>query len=242
VKVLSCLLVAIALTFGQVRAQTYSLASGWNPTTDSASDQWAYGTFSSGSTFVVPSTAANNGSSTEDFWTFPPVGDTDHSDPNIEKNLSATDYLSSNVDFRPGTVSFGPYQGPAVAQFLVPTAGLYSISATFQTDQIRTTMTGSPITSDGTTAYVYIGGMAQYAQQLTDPNGAQFGMAVNYTVSSVALLAGETVDFAVGGGAFTTQVDATLTSAPEPSAWAMLTGGLVLVVVAARRRRLTRAA
>ena len=227
---------AITLTSVAAHAQTYSLAGGWNATVDSASNMWAYGTFGSGSLFTVPGSIANNGSSTLNLWSFPPTGDTDRADPNIEKNLSSTDYLSSNVDFRPGTVSFGPYQGPAVAQFTAPSAGLYTISATFQTDQIRTTMTGAPITGDGTTAYVYIGGVSLTPIPLADPGGAQFGTAVSFPTSTVALLAGETVDFAVGGGAFTTQVDATLSVVPEPSTWALTFAGLGFVAVVARRR------
>jgi hypothetical protein len=230
VKVLFCLLAGVLLAAGSANAQTYSLADDWNSGSDVASNQWSYGTFSSGTTFVVPSTAANSGS-TVNFWTFPPVGDSDTADPNIEKNISSSAYISSNVDFRAGTVSFGPFQGPAVAQFIAPTTGLYSISATFQTDQIRAGSTG-----DGTTAYVYVGGLDKYTQLLSDPGSAQYGTAVTYSASSLALSAGEAVDFAVGGGAFTTEVDATLSVVPEPSAWAMLLGGLALSTFVARHR------
>jgi hypothetical protein len=224
------LLAGALLALGSARAQTYSLANNWNSSSDVATNLWSYGTFSSGTTFVVPSTAANSGS-TVNFWDFPPVGDSDTADPNIEKNISSSAFISSNADFRAGTVSFGPFQGPAVAQFIVPTAGLYSISATFQTDQIRGGSTG-----DGTTAYVYVGGTDEYTQLLSDPGSAQYGTAVTYSANSLALSAGETVDFAVGGGAFTTEVDATLTAAPEPPAWAMLLGGAALSILVARRR------
>jgi len=230
VKVVFCLWAAGLLIVGSARAQTYSLAGGWNSSSDVATNIWSYGTFSSGTAFVVPSTATNSGS-TVNFWDFPPSGATDKSDPNIEKNISSSTSTSSNIDFRAGTVSFGPYQGPAVAQFIVPTTGLYSLSATFQTDQIRA---GS--TSDGTTAYVYVGGMDDYSQALSDPGSAQFGTAATYVASLLALSAGEKVDFAVGGGAFTTEVDATLTVVPEPPAWAMLLGGVALSTFVVRRR------
>lgn len=232
-KVLFCLLAGMLLAAGCARAQTYSLANDWNSSSDVATNTWSYGTFSSGTTFVVPGTKSNNGGYPVDFWEFPPMNASDQVDPNIEKNISNSDYTNSNsdVDFRVGTVSFGPYQGPAVAQFIVPTTGLYSISATFQTDQIRGSSTG-----DGTTAYVYVGGTNDYTQLLSDPGSAQYGTAVTYSASGLALTAGETVDFAVGGGAFTTEVDATLTAAPEPPAWIMLLGALALAAFAARRR------
>jgi len=225
------------LAFGSARAQTYSLADGWNSSSDVATNTWSYGTFSSGTTFVVPSTKSNNGGSPVDFWDFPPAGNSDQVDPNIEKNISTSDYTdpNSDVDFRTGTVSFGPYDGPAVAQFIVPTTGFYSISATFQTDQVRAGSTG-----DSTTAYVYVGGTDEYSQVLSDPGSAQFGLAETYTASGLALTAGETVDFEVGGSStnskFTTEVDATLTAAPEPPAWAMMLGSVAIAAFAARRR------
>ncbi len=236
-RVLFCLLAVGLLALGSARAQTYSLANNWNSSSDVATNLWSYGTFSSGTTFVVPSTAANDSGSPVDFWKFPPVGNSDQVDPNIEKNISTSDYTdpNSDVDFRAGTVSFGPYDGPAVAQFIVPTTGLYSISATFQTDQIRAGSTG-----DSTTAYVYVGGTDEYSQLLSDPNSAQFGTAETYSASGLALSAGEKVDFEVGGSStnskFTTEVDATLTAAPEPPAWAMLLGALAFAACAARRR------
>jgi hypothetical protein len=134
-------------------------------------------------------------------------------------------------------VSFGPYQGPAVAQFTAPAAGLYDISATFQTDQER----GNEPDGDGTTGYVYVGGIEAFSQTLLDPGNAQFGTAANYSVNDVTLGAGEKVDFVVGSngngpGAYTTQVDATLTELPEPSTYAMMLGGLALLGFCVRRK------
>jgi hypothetical protein len=112
----------------------------------------------------------------------------------------------AQVEWLPGTVSFGPYQRPSVARYKAPATGHYTITASFQTDQIRGTET-----SDGTTGYVYEGNTNVFSQLLMDPGAAQFGTIASYSATNVALTAGETVDFVVGGGAFTTQVGATVT-------------------------------
>jgi hypothetical protein len=156
------LFVALASMTGLHATTTFSLANNFDTASDSVANEWAYGTFTSMDDtlanplgFNVPSTLTHSGStSSEFFWVFPPSGG-ETSDPNIEKNFSGSSVLNSNADFRAGTVSFGPYQGPAVAQFTAPYAGVYDISVTFQTDQIRGTET-----SDGTTGYLYVGGVA----------------------------------------------------------------------------------
>jgi hypothetical protein len=186
----------------------YDLANDFNYSSDSTSNSWAYGVYTTAgnpSTFSIPS--ATNYSTTVHtgmgFWNL-----SSGTDPNIEKNLTASNIITggtSSIEWKAGKVSFGPYTGPAVARFTAPSAGHYKITATFQTDQKR----GN--TGDGTNAYVYTGGTNVYTQVLSDPSSAQLGTAVTYTGASVLLTAGETVDFVVGGGAFTTQVAATLT-------------------------------
>ncbi len=64
---------------------------------------------------------------------------------------------------------------------------------------------------DETTAYVYTGGTNVYTHVLVDPGNAQYGTAASYSGENTQLTAGETVDFVVGGGLFTTQVAATVT-------------------------------
>jgi hypothetical protein len=118
-----------------------------------------------------------------------------------------------------------------VAQFIAPATGVYDISATFQTDQIR----GSE-ESDGTTGYVYVGGTNEFTQELLDPGASQFGTAATFD-ENFTLSVGEKVDFVVGNGAFTTRVDATLTELPEPSTWALLMGGLGLLAFWRKRTR-----
>jgi len=222
----------LAIAGGAGRAQSFSLVGDWNFASDSTSNLWAYGTSSgafNGTNFIIPATLYKSTNGNEQFWLFPPsAGGTD---PNIEKNTGTTDILTAGADFRPGTVSFGPFRGPAIAQFTAPSAGLFNISATFQTDQIRGTSTG-----DGTTASVYIGGAQVFTQVLADPGHAQFGTAYTYTGNSISLTQGETVDFVLGNGAFTTQVDATLEEVPEPSTWAMVLLGSALAACAFRRR------
>ena len=228
-KISSIFLVAAAVLLtlaGTARAQ-YSLAGNWNSSSDLTSNVWAYGVFTSllnPGTFTV-GVASNNGSGTLNAWQL-----TSGTDPNIEKNLTSSPIFGSAVDWLPGTVSFGPYQGPAVAQFTAPAAGVYNISATFQTDQIR----GSE-ESDGTTGYVYVGGTNEFTQELLDPGASQFGTAATFD-ENFTLSVGEKVDFVVGNGAFTTRVDATLTELPEPSTYAMLIGGLAVLGICVRRK------
>jgi hypothetical protein len=221
------ILLSLLLTMGSsigLHALTFSLAGNWNSSADVATDEWSYGTFTTAgnpSTFVVPADKTNSGS-TENFWTFPPAGG-EPADPNVEKNLTGSAIFTAGAEFLPGTVSFGPFQGPAVAQFIAPTAGVYDITATFTTDQIRSG------TSDGTTGYVYVGGALKYSHALSDPGHAQFGTAETLAPTDFTLTAGEKVDFVLGGGAFTSEVDATLTELPEPSVYAMMSvAGLLL--------------
>jgi hypothetical protein len=217
------------------RAQiVYDLATDFNttPGTDVATNIWAYGTFTTDpgtpSTFNVPSTINFNTSAVPgvDIWFFPPVGNGDPSDPNVEKNVTGSDTNPFGIDWRAGKVSFGPFHGPAVAQFTAPTTGLYNISAAFQTDQVNVLPT----------AYVYIGNTNVFTQTLADPGNAQFGTIASFAQNYVTLSAGETVDFVVGAGLSTTQVDATLTLVPEPSTWAMMLAGLALLGFCVRRK------
>jgi hypothetical protein len=229
-KVLPAIAFALLALAGRLPAQTFSLAGNWNFTSDSAANEWAYGTFNSSNAFVIPATITKSGTS-EEFWTFPPAAG--GSDPNIEKNTTSADIISSTsntkLDFRPGTVSFGPYHGPAVAQFSAPAAGFFDITATFQTDQTR----GNA--GDGTAGSVYINGVETYFQTLSDPNGDQFGTPVTYSAKNIVLTSGEKVDFVVGGGLFTTEVDATLMEVPEPSIGLLLLGGSTLGALLLRR-------
>jgi len=119
-----------------------------------------------------------------------------------------------------------------VAQFIAPTAGTYDITATFTTDQIRSTSS----TTDGTTAYVYVGGVQKFDQALSDPNHAQFGTPETLAPIAFTLTAGEKIDFVVGGGAYTTEVDATLTELPEPSTFAMMGFAGVMLFCGLRRK------
>jgi hypothetical protein len=223
-------LLALTAIGVQAAPPVFSLAGNFDTTSDVATNEWSYGVFNgltNVGSYNVP-TGTHYSAGSLDSWNL-----TSGTDPNIEKNVTSSNVYGSAIDWRPGTVSFGPYQGPAVAQFIAPTTELYNISATFQTDQIR----GSE-TSDGTNGYVYVGGIQVYEQELSDPGAAQFGTAVTYTANDILLTAGEKIDFAVGGGAFTTEVDATLSELPEPSAWAMmaLTG---LLLASGLRRKMT---
>jgi alpha-tubulin suppressor-like RCC1 family protein len=200
---------------GTTGPPVFDLAKDFNTSADSASNTWAYGTYSdpsTPSTFNVPSSAVYstilNGVG---LWGFPPPVPDEQSDPNIEKNLTSSPIVAYGIDWLPGQVSFGPYQGPSVARFTAPGTGLYNIKAVFQTNQQRNT------NNDGTTAYINVGNTNVYTQNLDDPGTAQFGAAQSYSSSNVSLNAGETVDFVVGGGAFTTQVGATITEIIPPS-------------------------
>jgi len=223
---------AVLMTLaGTGRAQTYDLAADFNLTSDSAANLWAYGTFSSltdPSTFNIPGTINFSATAVPgiDIWFFPPSGSGDTSDPNVEKNVTSSDINPFGIDWRAGTVSFGPFQGPSVARFTAPTAGVYDISAAFQTDQVNVLPT----------AYVYIGNTNVFTEGLSDPGNAQFGTIAPFALNDVTLSAGETVDFVVGNGLSTTEVDASLMLVPEPSIYAMLAGGLISLGFLIRRK------
>jgi hypothetical protein len=216
-----------------LQAQVFDLAADFNSTSDSTTNEWAYGTFTSDpgspSTFFIPSTINFNNTAITglDIWFFPPSGAGDINDPNIEKNVTSSAIDPSGADWQPGKVAFGPFQGPAVAQFTAPTAGVYDISAAFQTIQINVLPT----------AYVYVGNTNVFTQGLTGPTGSDpLGTPVNFTLNDVTLNAGETVDFVVGNGLSTTQVDATITEVPEPSTYALMLGSLALLGFCLRRK------
>jgi hypothetical protein len=234
VPVLLSSLLVLASSLALHAATTYSLAGDWNASSDSASNLWAYGTFTADpglpATFYVPTDINYNTTDVPGLgiWFFANTGPgADGSDPNIEKNVTGSDVGGApSPDWLAGEVSFGPFLGPAVAQFTVPTTGLYDISARFQTDEVNTLPT----------AYVYIGALNVFDQPLSDPGNAEFGTAAPFAMNDVALIAGETVDFEVGNGLSTTQVDAELTLVPEPSICAMVGLGALVLVWRFRRK------
>jgi hypothetical protein len=217
------------------RAQmVYNLADGvqydYTNTTDTASDVWQFGTLSYVSGNPVPGTVGTAGVAYTN-----PAGNLEDinvtSDANVVLNpTTSSSYTGFASVWNPGAVLFGPFGGPTVAQFTAPAAGLYDISASFTTDQ---TSNASPI------AYVYVGAANELTYQLIDPSNAQFGTPKNFTDNSVALIAGETIDFVVYGGDTNnknTQVDATVTELPEPSTYAMMLAGLALLGFCVRRK------
>ena len=209
-------------------ALVYDLAADWavgsNP-----GGSWTYGAYGTGSggtldpsTFTpFPSHFANQFGGL-DIWCF--GGGV--SDPNIEKNVTASDIVAFGIDWVPGKVAFGPKSGPTVARWTAPATGYYDIAATYMTIQ---TVNNPP----NAEAHVYVGLTEVFDRTLTAVSEAQFGTPENYSASYVSIVAGQTVDFVVFANGSdqtkTTAVDATITLVPEPTLAGLLAlGGLLL--------------
>jgi len=240
VKMLGILVAGVAfsvLACGSVRAA--NVITDFSATNNGTSgNAWSYGYYSSGtlspSSFVkFPDERSVPGYTQLDEWYT--SGTTD---PNVIYNPGSDVNTGSNfgtIDFQPSSINLGPAGGPAVVEYMVPTAGTYDISAAFRTVQVG---------NIAPTAYVYIDGVQKYEQQLSDPpndpnpnntDDQQFGIISSYNKDWL-LPQNATIDFVVFGNISnnkTTQLIASVTAVPLPQA--MLGSALLLGCLAAFR-------
>jgi len=223
-------LVAAALfSLGPARpaaAQTYDAAGDFSATSN-PNGVWSYGYETTlGGTFTLYTNKITEAANTAG-WNKPILVDF----PFVVKNFGTIPSTYADVVLAPGQLSLhpGPNDEFSIVRFTAPTAGLYNITANWYA-----------VTTDGTTtdANVLFAGL----RDATFINNQVTGTLNNPTNSpsyakSVALTAGETVDFAVGfgndGGYFrdSTGFDAHLTNTPAvPEASTTVSFGLLLAL------------
>ncbi len=211
--------------------------------TNNPNGVWSYGSYATGgvnpATLAIFATESNTFAPPLEVWYNSPNGSPDGIDPNVIYNPSASSYDG----FIPGnSLTLGPYGGPVVVSFTVPTTGLYTTDATFTQTQSGNTTAGAYVFVYNPATLMATGGYIGLAGSPTITGPGQAGVAATYS-SSLSLVAGERIDFVLAGsengyGNATTQLSANITSTPEPTS--VVVWGLAIassLAAAARCRR-----
>lgn len=181
---------------------------------------WSYG-YLTDSTFSLLSSKASTNS------TLGPTGligwapSSTATDPNILKNATGSNIVAYGMTWTPGQLTLGPaFSDGAVVRWTAPAAGSYSIDADFLLHQSEIPQ---PV-------YVYHNN-TQLFSGLTD-------FATSYSLSSITVAAGDTIDFrASGDPKALVALDATIGSVPEPGTLVLLGVGLFGLSAYAWRKR-----
>jgi len=221
--------VATLAIAGSTQAATFSAVGDFSSSTSNG-PVWGYGTGLTGTSFTpyADFTANCLGSGSACWQTPTPVDLV----PAVIANLSGATLDVSTVVFpddvlllHPGPVSPAGFTD-SIVQFTAPTAGKYDVSGFFETLDVDSHGVGVTIAADGD----ILNSWALPAHGIQD-----FNEVVN-------LAAGQTIDFgvSVNDGNFlfdSTGLSATITSVPEPGAWALMLLGFSALGVALRSRR-----
>lgn len=212
-------------------AQVYDPAADFSASSDPIGP-WTYGFSSS---LGAPLTVFNNPFKyfSLDFWNGQPGGaNTNIQSPWVAHNDAATDQgIPTTFLLAPGELAFAPGPDFAIARWTAPTAGLYSISASFTDPGIDGTVATEDVHVRHNAGSLYDGFIGM--------NG--FGTtAAMMPLPSLMVNAGDTIDFVVGNGStgpgIFFQDHATLhasiwrlgaTVVPEPAAFTFLAGAVV---------------
>lgn len=223
-------------TFKVEKKTTWDISGDFNVNLGNPNGAWQYGYESrvagapSPSTFTRYNNNVNTLGNSLDIW----YDSAAAVDPNVTHNPTASDYTNYGVTWSPGEVSLGPGVGGdlrafTVARWTAPIDGTYEVNVQFLDNQ-----TGG----DATDVYVYLNNL----QYFTGSAGTTIGLGTGFH-QSIALSAGDTLDFIVGpgadnsGGGNNTQLFVQITI-PEPSTLALLAlAGVCLGGCAAFRRR-----
>ena len=223
-------------TLAGAHAAVYDLAGQFNAA-NSSNGPWTYGYETSlGDPFMAyPNQETIDGYSGRADPSV--IGFSTYGDPSDFINTSSSTMSNSTVTLAAGQAAFHPGEGNQISiyRFTAPTAGTYTLNATFQI---------ADVTGSGRTTVLIDEDNGQTT--LFSANLTQYGVPVLTGPTTLALTAGQLVDFGVEqfDGQFlndTTAVTATLsvpsTSAPvpEPGSLAMI-GGSLLALGFCRRR------
>jgi hypothetical protein len=218
---LAMLVIALALmSFSAHAAETHNMTTEFSASSN-PNDVWTYGHY------------GDEGSGSLDKSTFQPFtlqsglpadlsglgqcdgssgyleGWRDETDPNVLRNTGATTFCGgfSGITFHAGAVTFGPYRGPAVVRYTVPSAGDWQVDATFATVQDGN---GPPA------AYVHDGVSGDTTFDLVSGSVSAFPATDGYSQLLTGLPAGAKIDIVVWGNDTnnkTTEVSAIITKA-----------------------------
>ena len=208
-------------------AQDFSIGS--NP-----GGAWSYGWASSlGQSFGLNlfNWAFGAGSNVALGWSSANPANVSDANPSVLYLLNGTGQLFSysTISAPSGSVNLhpGPADELAVVRWTAPTAGTYLVSGAFRGNDVAGTTTDVHILRNSTSV---MDGVV---------NGAGALQAFSQTL---ALAAGDRVDFAVGtgGNGFfndSTGLSAVISAVPEPSSYALMLIGLGTLAAVARRRK-----
>ena len=202
----------------------YSAAGDFSATTNTTSSTWQYGTFNSPSStgFLINS---NHGTTSGlNWWLNSPTV----TSPNIVYNPTSSPISQFTYTIQSGQLGLHPGSlgEKAVIRFMAPTAGVYALNASFVGVNSPTTSSDATILKNGTSIF---------------SSNISYGVVTSNS-QTVNLLAGDTIDFAIGYGsnqtyyADMTGMTATLQAVPEPSTF-LLVSLFVLVAVIVHYRR-----
>lgn len=242
-RCLAALALLFAITITANAGPIYNLAADFSKS-NNPNGVWSYGskTTLGGSLTVYTQTLSvkdgGGGGGVVDVWYGPGLDSMGGPFPNVFHNGSALQFDSTDPGpgLAPGQLALhAGIDRVSVARFTTPAAGEYAVDVTFY-----------GVTSDTTDVFVLVNGASVYSS----PH-AGFGAGNQDTYSaSLALSAGDTVEFVLGNGGNNyfvdwVGVDATLTflpaAVPEPASVGLLAAGAAGLLGYARRRRAGRA-
>ncbi len=203
----------------------YSAAGNFSATTNTTSSTWQYGTFNSPSStsFLINSNCGTtNGLN---WWLNSPTV----TSPNILYNPTSSPITISSFTLQSGQLGLHPgaLGEKAVIRFMAPTAGVYALNASFVGVNSPTTSSDATILKNGTSIF---------------SSNISYGVVTSNS-QTVNLLAGDTIDFAIGYGSNQTYygdmtgMTATLQAVPEPMTILLFSLGILLAVVMQYRRK-----